>query len=417
MKLLHVTSGMNPALGGVSQAVRTIIKGLTITGVYNEVVSLDSPDASWNQTAPFVTHALGPSWGPWQYSSKLIPWLLKNLARFDAVILHGLWLYHGYALYRVLQRLPNATLNKAPRPKFFAMPHGMLDPYFQRTASRKVKALRNRIYWHFIEATIINNADGILFTCETERLLAREPFVPYHPQRELVVGLGVEEPSAYTAAMQEAFLAKCIELKDRPYLLFLSRIHEKKGVDLLLQAYAQLIHSIALMATPTRQQFREELPAPLLKVPALVIAGPGIETTYGQRIRKLAAELQESVGADIFFPGMLSGDAKWGAFYGCEAFILPSHQENFGIAIVEALACSKPALISNQVNIWREIEATGSGIVADDTLMGVRLLLEKWCSLTTLEKQSKARQARTTYHDYFAIEPTTKKISLALQKI
>jgi glycosyltransferase involved in cell wall biosynthesis len=75
---------------------------------------------------------------------------------------------------------------------------------------------------------------------------------------------------------------------------------------------------------------------------------------------------------------MLTGDAKWGALYGCDAFILPSHQENFGIAVVEALACGKPVLISNKVNIWREIEKDRAGTVRDDTVSGTKRLLDYW---------------------------------------
>ena len=415
MKLLHVVSSMDPALGGVSQAIRTIIKGLAAAGVDNEVASSDAPDMHWNQAAPFVTHTLGPSRGAWQYSAQFLPWLLENLGRFDGVILHGLWLYHGYALHQALRRFsrrpPRAGRDKGPCPRFFVMPHGMLDPYFQRAPGRRLKAWRNRAYWHFIEAAVINSAYAILFTCETERLLARETFAPYWPKRELVVGLGVEEPPPCTSTMHEAFLAKCSGLQDRPYLLFLSRIHEKKGVDLLLQAYAHLARAV----TPTKTSTEQGLLSVYPEFPALVIAGPGLETAYGQHMHQLAAELPELAATGVFFPGMLTGDAKWGAFYGCEAFVLPSHQENFGIAIVEALACSKPALISNQVNIWPEIEATDSGIIADDTLAGTQHLLESWCGLTKSEKWSKKEQARVAYLSYFAIETAAEKIAAALR--
>ena len=64
----------------------------------------------------------------------------------------------------------------------------------------------------------------------------------------------------------------------------------------------------------------------------------------------------------VYWPGMLRGNLKWGSFYSCEAFILPSHQENFGIAVAEALACGKPVLLSNKVNIAAEIERDGVGL-------------------------------------------------------
>jgi glycosyltransferase involved in cell wall biosynthesis len=388
-----------------------MIKGLAEQGVPSEVVSLDAPDTQWAKADPFPLHALEAGNGPWHYSNKLVPWLTDNLARFDAVILHGLWLFSGYALRKAVRRYKAQHQSTSKSPAIFVMPHGMLDPYFQRATGRKLKALRNWAYWKVIEAPVVNEADGVLFTCETERLLAREPFAPYRPQKQLVVGLGVEAPPPYTAAMQEAFLAKCPELRNRPYILFLSRIHEKKGVELLVQAYDRLASqqpsavAVPVVSGDAAPDYHE--------LPTLVIAGPGLETAYGQEILQLASKLPES--ASVYFPGMLTGDAKWGAFYGSEAFVLPSHQENFGIAVVEALACSKPVLISNQVNIWREIEAAGGGLVADDTKEGTFTLLERWCKLTEQQKLQFGEKARTAYLDCFALKPASEKMQAALQ--
>ncbi|WP_234795222.1 glycosyltransferase [Hymenobacter arizonensis] len=392
---------MDPKLGGVSQAVRTTIAGLAELGIHNEVVSLD---ASGSPVDPFPLHAVGPGYGPWSYSPKLLPWLLDNFARFDSVLLHGLWLYNGYALRKALHRFQAqqaaAGSEIIPVPKLFVMPHGMLDPYFQRATGRKLKAWRNQLYWQLVEGAVVNEAAGVLFTCETERLLAREPFAPYRPHQELVVGLGVEPPPCDTPAMRVAFAAKCPALQNRPYLLFLSRIHDKKGVELLIQAYAHLRIHMAASTIPLTK------PAPVL-----VIAGPGLETAYGQQMQRLAAELPE---ASVLFPGMLTGEAKWGAFYGCEAFVLPSHQENFGIAVVEALACSKPVLVSNQVNIWREIVAMNGGLAEDDTLPGTQRLLEGWCELAEHEKQVMSERAQATYRMHFAVGPAAAKMAAVL---
>lgn len=391
MKLLHVVASLDPQQGGVCQAVRTMIAGLAEQGVANEVTTLDAPDADWQAGAadPFPVHALGPGRSSWGYSAQLIPWLSKNLPLYDGVILHGLWQYPGYALRRAIQwqhEHPAAAV-----PRVFVMPHGMLDPYFQRAEGRRIKALRNQLYWQLIEKAVVNQATGLLFTCETERRLAHEPFPAYRPRQERIVSLGVAEPPAFVPAMRAAFRDKCPELADRPYLLFLSRIHEKKGVDLLLQAYAQLA-----AANPAT-------------VPALVVAGPGLDTPYGQQMRQLAA------GAPtVFFPGMLSGDAKWGAFYGCEAFVLPSHQENFGIAVAEALACGKPVLISDQVNICQEIAAGEGGLVAPDTLAGTQLLLGAWVGLSQADQQAMSQRARQVYEDNFAVASATTKLLAAL---
>lgn len=388
MTILHITADMDPRAGGVCQAVRTMVAGLAARGVRSEVASLDDPAAPYVAAEPFPMHALGPGRGPWAYSPRLGPWLDANLGRFDAVLVHGLWLYAGYAARQAWRR------RGAARPPLFVMPHGMLDPYFQRAPGRRLKAARNWAYWKLVEGPVVNEATGVLFTCEEERRLARVPFRPYRPRRELVVGLGVEEPPAFAPAMRAALADILPTAPERPYLLFLSRLHEKKGADLLVRAYA------AGAAGPD--------------APPLVVAGPGLDTPYGRAVRALAAGAP--AGA-VAFPGMVAGAGKWGAFYGAAAFVLPSHQENFGIAVVEALACGKPVLISNQINIWREIEAAGAGLVADDTPAGTHDLLARWARLPAAEQQAMGRRARAAYEQYFAIGPAADRLLAALASV
>jgi glycosyltransferase involved in cell wall biosynthesis len=317
---------------------------------------------------------------------------MGNLPRFDAVIVHGLWLFPSHAVRKAARSL------RGPVPRICLMPHGMLDPYFQRERSRRAKALRNWIYWKLIESKAVNEADALLFTSEQELRLAREPFRPYRPQREINVGYGIAEPSPATSAMREAFLAKCIDLGDRPYFLFLSRIHEKKGIDLLIRAYASVWSSKSGSLTP----------------PALVIAGP-LDSDFARAMQTLAAELCPR--DTVFWPGMLSGDSKWGAFHGCDAFVLPSHQENFGIAVAEALACGKPVLISNQVNIWREIEDAGGGLVAQDSEEGIREMFQRWRKLSAVEKETMGKQARLCHESHFAVKPAAERLVSTLSAL
>ncbi len=274
------------------------------------------------------------------------------------------------------------------------MPHGMLDPYFQRAEGRKLKAIRNVLYWKLIEGGVVNNADGLLFTAEEELQLAKTTFTPYYPKKEFVSRIGCgKSTSLFAESMRKAFFEKCPKVQGRSYLLFLSRIHEKKGVDLLIRAYSEVYKSFK----KSNSEF-----------PGLVIAGPDLDGAYGQSMQKLAME--SDLADSIYFPGMLTKDCKWGAFYGCDAFILPSHQENFGIAVVEALACGKPVLISNQVNIWREIEDSGGGIVADDSLPGTQQLLSRWKELSRDAQLSLGINARHTFEKKFATESAARRM-------
>jgi glycosyltransferase involved in cell wall biosynthesis len=358
------------------------------------VVTVDDPSAAFLKEQGLVVHAMGLGSPVWAYSKHLLPWLKEHLETYDAVILHGMWQYPGHALRRAMQSI------KKP-PPYLLYPHGMLDPWFQRERSRRWKALRNRIYWRWAESKVVAEAAAILFTCEEEKRLASRTFSNYKPRREIVVGYGVPEPPSASIAQQAAFLAGCSGLTaDQPFLLFLSRIDFKKGVGLLIKAYA---------VWAAREP----------KFPALVIAGP-LESAYAKEMQNLAAQLIPArrasppsglraghdlpavPSAQVFFPGMLQGDAKWGAFQSCSAYVLPSHQENFGIAVVEALACGKPVLISDKVNICREIESAGAGWVGQDSLEGVTGLLGKWWENRT--DQPAPELVRRCYQQHFAVE-------------
>lgn len=373
MRVLHVISSMNPQAGGVCQAVRSYIYGMKdIADINNEVICLDNPDSEYILNESFFIQALGAAHNrtSWNYNKILKPWLKNNIQNYEIIIVHGLWQYQTLVVYQVLKRLKN-------KPKLLVMPHGMLDPYFQKAKGRKIKAIRNVIFWKLMESKLINSADSILFTCEEEKLLARESFVPYQPKKESVVGLGIECPLLFENKMIKEFSEKCNGWNQKPFLLFLSRIHEKKGVDILVEAYLRLHKEISDM-------------------PQLVIAGPGLETSYGQYIRTLSGR-----NSNILFPGMISGDAKWGAFYACEAFILPSHQENFGIAIVEAMACQKAVIITDKINIWREIKQGNGGLISSDTTEEIYNVLKKWLYLSENDKKEIGYSAKQTFESFF----------------
>ena len=378
MRILNVIATMDPKSGGPCQGLRNSIPVQKKGGIENEVVCFDEPDMKFSKYDDFKIHAIGPAKGPYAYCPRLKKWLYENMERFDITLIHGLWLYNSFGTY--ISWLHLKKKNKDV-PKLYLMPHGMLDPYFQRARSRRLKAIRNWFFWKLIEKRVVNGADGLLFTCNKELNLAKETFSNYKPKSVLNTGFGIPEPPAKNINHLWTFLKKCPRISTNAYWLFLSRIHPKKGVDLLVKEYLKLKNE------------NDE-------IPDLVIAGPGLETTYGKDVQ------MNGKHPSIHFPGMLEGKAKWSAFHFCEAFILPSHQENFGIAVVEALACKKPVLISDQINIWKEIEAGGGGLVSKDTSEGIRNLLKNWISLSARQQAEMGLNAYKVYRENFYVEKT-----------
>ncbi len=383
MKVLRVIASMDPKSGGPCQGIRYSAKATMDLGLITEVVCTDLPDAAYLGEDPFTIHAIGTKPNPWAYTPALADWLVENINRFNAVIVHGLWLYPSFATMKAIRELKRS--GKAT-PNWFVMPHGMLDPYFQRAPERRLKALRNSIYWQLIEKRVINEASGIFFTCEEEMNLAKKTFLGYRPRNTYNIGYGIEAPPLLSAEQVEEIRKTWGIAAGKNYLLFLSRIHPKKGLSMLIDAYRALSKD---------EKWRD-------KLPHLVVAGPGMETPYGAAIKTIVNN-SEFLKDRVHFAGMLSGGKKWGAFYGCEAFILPSHQENFGIAVAEALACGAPAIITDKVNIWRELEAGEAGIVGTDDEQGIKQALEKWLTCSDEEKSKMRQNAKTLFMQKFYI--------------
>ncbi len=314
------------------------------------------------------------------YTPHLTHWLTKNADHYDAVIVNGLWNYASFGAWRALR--------KSSTP-YFVFTHGMLDPWFNR--AYPIKTVFKTIHWKLFEHRVLRDAALVLFTTEEERALARRSFAPYHAQ-ELVVGYGTHDIGGHPETQIATFSATCPAAKNRKLILFLSRIHEKKGVDLLIDAFARIAGEYTDFD--------------------LVVAGPD-QVGLQAQLESLAAK--RGVATRIHWPGMLTGDAKWGAFRAAEFFVLPSHQENFGIVVAEAMASSRPVLITDKVNIWREIEADDAGIVVNDETAAIESGLRRLCSMNTKEREAMGERARKSFLARYAIENNAMSLLAMIQ--
>ena len=359
------------------EAVRSLSAVHQRDGHSVEVVSLDDPTDAEVQAFPLRLHALGPARKTYSFAPAFVPWLRKNHARYDAVVIHGLWQYHSFGAWRAL---------RGTTTPYYVYPHGMLDPWFKR--SFPLKHVKKWLYWPWADYRVLRDARSVLFTCEEEKRLAPQSFALYraHP---VVAGLGTASPPDANAT---AFLNLHPELQGKRILLFMGRLHPKKGCDLLLEAYA------ATMANDPEWR--------------LVFGGP--DAFHWQE--KLVARAQSLGIADrIVWTGMLRDSMKWSALAAAEVFALPSHQENFGIAVAESLACGVPVLISREVNIWREIEAAHAGFVAPDTLEGTTSLLNHWQQLPETERRAMRQRARHCFQRHFDIAHSAARLLEAIE--
>jgi glycosyltransferase involved in cell wall biosynthesis len=375
MKILRVIATVDPATGGPVAGMRAVTPILTKLGHQTDFLTVDDPFAGYLQSWVGQTFAMGPASTSYAYSSRVRPWLEKNLGRYDAVIIHGLWQYLGLAV---------RSAARAKGIPYFVIPHGMLDPSIRSTYP--IKHIKKWLYWQVVERRILRDARAVFFTCQEERRLAGKTF-PFYRCNERVIAYGAARPEGTPESWAAAWRTRCASVAGHRYFLFLGRIHSKKGIELLLHAYGKITRNYAVSHGGTP--------------PDLVIAGPCVDDRYLATLKTLAQA--EGIETSVHWPGMVTGEAKWGALAGAEAFVLPSYQENFGIAVVEALACGTPVLISNRVNIWSELDADNVALVEPPTQEGITRLLERWLMLPADARNKMRDAARASFEKRFEI--------------
>ena len=380
MKILQVIGSTDPRSGGPIECALRSGEEWVREGHKVEIVSLEAPADIVGRGFPFPLIAAGRGIGKYGFNPRLTHWIRREAGRFDVVLLHGLWNYSSIGAWLGLRG------GKTP---YYIFAHGMMDPWFRK--EYPLKHLAKSMYWWLAEGRVLRDARAVLFTSVEEQERAHNAF-PWHSFQEAVVPLGTADPMSDAVQDKAAFLEACPALRGRRYLLFMGRVHVKKGCDLLLEAFA-----LRMAALPPDVD--------------LVIAGPD-QVGWVTELKAIAKKL--GIDERVHWLGMLTGACKWGALRAAEAFILPSHQENFGIVVAEAMACGTPVLISDKVNIWREVVAAQAGIVKPDTLEGTVHLLQGWFALSDENRARTRTRAREGYLQYFDAKVAARKLLHAI---
>jgi glycosyltransferase involved in cell wall biosynthesis len=381
MRILQVTHSLDPKAGGPVEHLKRLNPVLVNMGHHTEILCLDSPSAGWLSEHDVRVHPLGPGFLKYGYSPKLVGWLRDNASFFDAVIIRGLWQYTSLGTWIAM---------RGSGTPYYVFPHGMLDPWFEK--QYPLKHLKKSVYWFIGGYPVLRDARAVLFTTHRERDLAENAFSPYRCHAR-VVAYGTEVPPITHMRKRDIFFKRFPSLADKRMILYLGRIHEKKGCDDLVRAFT---------AVADRD--------PKLR---LVMAGPG-NRGFSGRLRELAG--RSGLSGRVVWTGMLEGDLKWGAFSAAEVFILPSHQENFGIAVAEALGCSTPVIITDKVNIWETVRRHNAGIIGEDNMKGTLDSLERWLGMDMRARQEMSVNAERCFFDNFHINTAAESLISVLRE-
>ncbi len=341
MRVLHAIPTLDPRAGGPPIALRGLAAAQAETGLEVTVVSgrrADGDVSLADELTRLGVHVrlIGPVRGPTQWHPDLRRAMDEAVRSAEIVHIHALW--------EETQHQAAKAARRRSKPYIFR-PCGMLDPW-----SLAQSRWRKRIYLALRLRRDLNGAVALHYTSDEERDLTA-PLRLSPPA--IVEPNGLDLSEFETLPDPGSFRARFERLGDRRFVLFLSRVHPKKGLDLLVPAFA----------------------AAELGDTMLVIAGPDSDG-YAERVRAMAAE--HGVADRVLFTGMLHGRQRIEAMVDADLFALPSYQENFGIVVAEALATETPVLISDQVNIYREIVEAGVGGVVPTQVEPLTEALRQW---------------------------------------
>lgn len=334
MKILHVIANLAPRYGGPPVATMDTAIALASLGHEVHVFTTDQDGVDRLNVPtdhPMTVRGVNIHYfrstvrRVWPMSWDLGFALRRHIRDFDIVFIDSLYLFHTAAAAHYCRKYA---------VPYIMRPHSTLDPYI-----RSRHTFRKNVYEALIERRNFRGAAAIHYTAEDEMRLAT-PYTAGATGVVVPLGLHLSEYSSLPSA--GTFRAEFPEVGSKKIVLHFGRLNFKKGLDILVDAFDRV-------ATE-----RDDV--------HLVLAGPD-DDGYGATVRRWIAE--RGLNDHATFTGMLQGELKLAVLRDADVFALPSYSENFGIAIAEAMACMLPVVISNKVNIWREIEKAGAGLVID----------------------------------------------------
>ncbi len=340
--VVHVISSVDPRAGGTTSQLVSLVKaqvelGMTVTVISTYSQDFDPSAAEAMQNAGAYIELVGPCTAVMAWHPKISRVLRDTVVNGNLLHIHGLWeeIQHRAA---VIARENNI-------PYLFSL-HGTLEPWsMQQSRLKKQIYMAVRMKKNLAEASALHYSDGLEQELTQDWRLNTPAIV-----QSYAIDLSPFDRLPSGDMFRRAFPA----LGDAPYALFLGRLHPRKGLDILIQAFAA--------GAPADTK--------------LVLAGPSGQDGYPEELKKLAEEYK--IADRVIFPGMVEGNIRSAAYADARVFVMPSHSDNFGTAAIESLACGTPVIISDHVGMSRQIALNSVGDVVAVSLSPLADAIGKW---------------------------------------
>ena len=386
MKVLHVIPSVSLKHGGPSQAIRLIAQSLARAEVQVDVATTDDDGPGGQLDVPLGERVTQDGYGVFYFQKQtdfykvswpFRRWIAERIRDYDLVHVHALFSFTSNCAARTAQR---------QRVPYLIRPLGVLNRWGMRHRRPWLKSLSLKL----IERPILRQAAGMHYTSQHEQIHAEAAGATARP---FLIPLGIDLSPYNRLPNPEVFFKRCPAARGRRVVLFLGRLDEIKGLEVLLPAFAGV-----------RQSEAEA---------CLIIAGAG-QVDYVGKLRRMAGHL--GVADAVIWPGFLEGDQKLAAFAAATVFVLPSYSENFGIAAVEALAAGLPCVLSTGVAISADVAAAGAGIVVPPEPMKLKEALVRLLSDDSLNRQCRRNAVRLA-EERFSLQAMGQRLLAAYNEV
>ena len=375
-KILRIISSLDPEYGGPPAAIVDSTIALNKIGFKVDIVTHDNKESQFVKIKNTTIHNLGPSLlGDYNLNFKFTKWLIQNRSKYDLFIVHGLWQFNTLAARLFLKK------------KYYVFVHGQLDPSYKKFFFNKIKKF---IYWNLIEKKNLKDSKFILLTNKKEKDLLNDTYVNTKGLKKKVVDYGILEPKYDTSKVKKIFYKKFKSLKDKDFYIYLGRFHNKKGCEIIMNAVKYFS---------------------LRKKPINVLMC-GSNNIYKKYLQKISKDL--NIEKNIIWSNFLKNDIKLGALLSSKAMLLPSYGENFGVALVEAMACGIPVLTTNKVNIYNYIIENNAGYISSPNNVNFIKIINKFENLKKSNITQLKKNAYRCFKNNFLL---SKKIKILAEYI
>ena len=347
MQILHYCARLRLEDGGVVRAVLDLTaalvsgnKSVTLMATLGDDWPLAELGVQTMQTGTFDR-------SPIRFSAKRLASLKSHIEQTDVLHLHTPWEPANLQLARIARQCGTP---------YIVSIHGMLDDWVMKTS-----ALKKRLFLRVGGRKMLQKAAAVHCTATAEATQVKR----WIPKANIVVVPLVFDPSDYLDPPPTSDPDKHwpIGNSPRPVILFLSRLHPKKGVDRLIRAIS--------IVTETHDV-------------RLIVAGSG-DPNYELQLQALVEEVQ--LGSHVEFVGFVEGDRKTSLYRIADMFVLPTSQENFGLVFPEAMACRVPVITTRGVDIWPELEESGGALIIEEDVASIAAAIIQLLDDATQRKQ------------------------------